>query len=85
MNENSFSKMNATDQRLYGPRSLMVTGYPIEDQPFFIDLFAKLGLTDVSIKFISESMADQSEKWPISVLLDELSAEKAVVEKDFNK
>ncbi len=138
MNQSSFNKVRNTNHRLYGPRTILVTGYLADEQPQLLDMLAKLMLTDLPVKFISEAMADRtigklatasesfgkgtpsnlpravimsgitenelhqimsayraanlpsqlwatltptSETWSVSVLLEELAAEKAAFEK----
>jgi hypothetical protein len=138
MNQGTFTKVTRSDRPLYGPRAIMVSGYPAAEQQPFLDMLKSLGLADIAVQFISDDMAEErlgtiaarpaslgqgkasslsravimsgitekelhqimtgyralglpgqlwatltptSETWPVSVLLQELAAEKAAFEK----
>jgi hypothetical protein len=138
MSQGTFTKVTRSDRRLYGPRSILVSGYPVHDQQVLLDMLTSLGLADISVKFITDDLAEErlgriaarpaaiglgmsstlaravimagitekelhqimtgyralgltaqlwatltptSETWPVSVLLQELEAEKAAFEK----
>ena len=55
--EGTFQKVEKTDTRMYGPRGVLVCGYPAADHPFFLSLLEKTGLMDVPVIFVSGEAA----------------------------
>jgi hypothetical protein len=57
MQENGFQKVNRTERRMYGPRKLLVCGYPHSEQPLFLELLGQCGLEALPVVFVHETEA----------------------------
>jgi hypothetical protein len=52
MNEKGqFTKIEKSEERMYGPRGLLICGYPEEERDNFCQLVETTGLTDIRIVF----------------------------------
>jgi hypothetical protein len=60
MQKNGFQKVKQTDRRMYGPRKLLVCGYPQSEQASFLELLGGCGLGAVPVVFVSETDAQQT-------------------------
>lgn len=60
MQKNGFQKVEPTDQRMYGPRKLLVCGYPQAEQPFFLELLGECGLAALPVVFVTETDAQST-------------------------
>jgi hypothetical protein len=49
----TFKKVGRSEERMYGPRGLLVCGYPQKEMDAFIRLVDKVGLADMRIIFTS--------------------------------
>ena len=48
-----FTKVGKTDQRMYGPRALLVCGYTKEERSDFLKFIEKTGPADIQVAFTS--------------------------------
>lgn len=46
-----FSRIDKTDKRMYGPRGLLICGYPEEERYVFLDFILKINMNDVPVIF----------------------------------
>jgi hypothetical protein len=46
-----FNKIDRSDKRMYGPRGLLVCGYPEEERKIFLDFISKLNMEDLPVIF----------------------------------
>ena len=46
-----FNKIDKSDKKMYGPRGLIVCGYPEDERNKFLDFIVSINLSDVSIIF----------------------------------
>ncbi len=67
MQKNGFQKVNPTDRRMYGPRKLLVCGYPQAEQPSFLELLGGCGLEALPVVFVPETEA----QWTLKALLEQ--------------
>ena len=60
--EGTFNRVEETDERMYGPRGLVVCGYtPGEHRPL-ADFMSRFGGEDLSVIFVPDEGADRSLK-----------------------
>ena len=57
MTESTFSRVEKTDKRLYGPRKLIVCGYAAEDRPALRALVDGLEIDDLPLVFAATARA----------------------------
>ena len=60
MQKNGFQKVEPTDRRMYGPRKLLVCGYPQSEQPSFLELLEGCGLAALPVVFVTEADAQST-------------------------
>ncbi|MBD3290056.1 hypothetical protein GF337_14705, partial [candidate division KSB1 bacterium] len=58
MSEGGFKKVNDSDDALYGPRGLLVCGFPPADQEIFLEMLDETGLRALPVIFV---VSDQFE------------------------
>ena len=46
-----FNRLDKSDKRMYGPRGLLVCGYPEEERDKFLDFTSKINLSDIPVIF----------------------------------
>lgn len=66
MSDNTFDKVERSDAPLYGPRRLILCGFPAAAQPKFAYVLETAGLSGTAVVWVSENRADT----PISDLLE---------------
>ncbi len=49
--KSGFNKIEISDKKMYGPRGLLVCGYPEEERLIFLDFISKLSMEDVPVIF----------------------------------
>lgn len=49
MQDGGFQKVGQTEKRLYGPRRILLCGYPADDRNRFRELLNKAGLPDITL------------------------------------
>jgi len=49
MTDNSFKKVGQSENRLYGPRKILLCGYTAEDQDLFRNMLSASGIADVAL------------------------------------
>jgi hypothetical protein len=54
----TFSKIEKTEKRMYGPKALLICGYPVEERAVILDLIDKTGLAGFSVIFASSGDLD---------------------------
>ncbi len=55
--EGTFQRVGKTDQRMYGPRGVLVCGYPASEHSFFLSLMEKNGLAAIPVIFVTDEDA----------------------------
>ena len=65
MTENTFSRVEKSDKRLYGPRKLLVCGYADEDKAALRTMLAGLKIDDLPLVFAATGQLE----WPLKRLL----------------
>ena len=59
MNDDAtFEKVSQSDQKIYGPRKLLLCGFAADAQPKFMKLLELLGITDLPAVWAAEDQAD---------------------------
>ena len=58
MTDAGFQKVTQSDNLLYGPRKLLLCGFPAGAQPKFIRLLKMIGLSEMPMVWVSEDQAD---------------------------
>ncbi len=58
-NQGTFTKVEKTAERMYGPRKLLVCGYAAGDQGALLSCLRETGLNDLPVVFIREKEGDQ--------------------------
>ena len=53
----SFEKISQNDQKIYGPRKLLLCGFAAEAQPKFIKLMEILSIVDLPLVWVTEDQA----------------------------
>ena len=51
MNDGEFQKIQESDERMYGPKGILVCGYPAPEHRFFVLFMEKAGFSDRPIIF----------------------------------
>ncbi len=59
MKQGTFTKVENTDEKMYGPRALLVCGYPPEEHAVVVELVSRLIGPDMPVIFASDDMADR--------------------------
>ena len=49
--EGEFNRIDKSEKKMYGPRGLLVCGYPEEERCSFIDFIAKINMSDIPVIF----------------------------------
>ncbi|MDZ7597886.1 MAG: DUF3783 domain-containing protein [Desulfobacterales bacterium] len=62
MQKNGFQKVSQTDRRMYGPRKLLVCGYPQSEQLSFLEFLDGCGLGELPVVFVPETDAQSTLK-----------------------
>lgn len=58
MTDGDFQKVSRSDTLLYGPRKLLLCGFPADAQSKFITLLKMIGLTEMPMVWVTEDQAD---------------------------
>lgn len=58
MTDADFEKITPSDKKLYGPRKLLLCGFPAKAQPMFMSLFEIVGIADLPIVWATEDQSD---------------------------
>jgi hypothetical protein len=58
MTDAGFQKVTQSDNLLYGPRKLLLCGFPAGAQPKFIRLLKMIGLSEMPMVWVTEDQAD---------------------------
>ncbi len=58
MTDAEFQKVTQSDKLLYGPRKLLLCGFPADAQSKFITLLKTIGLSEVPMVWVTEDQAD---------------------------
>lgn len=60
MTDNSFQKVGNSEQRLYGPRKILLCGYSQEDRLRFHDMLRDSGLSDIELLVADDTTLNQT-------------------------
>ena len=52
------TKVGTSDQRMFGPRKVIVSGFPASEQPRFMEVLEKGEMLDIPVVFVAEDRAD---------------------------
>lgn len=55
-----FKKVDKTDKRMYGPRGLLVCGYPEDDRNTFLDFIDKTNISNIPVIFAVNGDIEQN-------------------------
>jgi len=58
MTDAEFQKVTQSDNLLYGPRKLLLCGFPADAQSKFITLLKMIGLSEMPMVWVTEDQAD---------------------------
>ena len=58
MTDDGFQKVDQSDNLLYGPRKLLLCGFPADAQSKFMTLLKMIGLSEMPVVWITEDQAD---------------------------
>ena len=58
MSDAGFEKVLPSDERMYGPRKLLICGFSFEVQANFVNLLEIVGLSDMPKIWVTEAQAD---------------------------
>ena len=58
MSDAEFQKVTQSDERLYGPRKLLLCGFAADVQSKFIKLLEMIGLSELPVVWVTENQAD---------------------------
>lgn len=58
MSDAEFQKVTQTDEKLYGPRKLLLCGFVAEAHAKFHELLKMIGLTELPLVWVAEDQAD---------------------------
>lgn len=54
MRNGTFTKVEKSEEKMYGPRQLLVCGYTSEQQPLLLSLLNQIDMADLPVKFITD-------------------------------
>lgn len=57
--EGTFTRVEKTAQKMYGPRKLLVCGYPAKEQGGLVSCLKETGLDDLPVVFIGEKEGEK--------------------------
>lgn len=60
MSQGTFNKVKPTDRRMFGPRKLLVCGWPAGQQSELLQLLEKIGITEAPVIFLTDDQLDQA-------------------------
>lgn len=59
MSDGTFEKVGSSEEQMYGPRKILVCGYPASEQEVFLNMLAERKLNDIPVVFVAEDSADK--------------------------
>jgi hypothetical protein len=62
MNTDSFKKAGGSEKKMYGPRKILVCGYPAPEQSTLLYLLEENGFSDLPVVFVSNSDSGKTLK-----------------------
>jgi hypothetical protein len=69
--KSGFNRIERSDKRMYGPRGLLICGYPEEERTIFLDFISKLNMEDVPVIFAGNTGIEKT----MGTLLNQKSKE----------
>lgn len=67
MEDGTFEKVGRSEQRMYGPKGILVCGYPVSEHTFFLLFMEKAGLDDRPVVFVRTEDASRPLKELLSL------------------
>lgn len=67
MEEGTFEKVGQSEERMYGPKGILVCGYPPSEHRFFLLFMEKAGFNDRPVIFVSTEGASKCLKELLSL------------------
>ena len=55
MGNDTFTKVEKSEEKMYGPRQLLVCGYTSGQQPLLLSLLNQIDMADLPVKFITDA------------------------------
>ena len=55
MTKGTFTKVEKSEEKMYGPRQLLVCGYSPGQQPILLSLLNQIDMADLPVKFITDA------------------------------
>jgi hypothetical protein len=62
MRNGTFTKVDKSEEKMYGPRQLIVCGYTSGQQPIFLALLNQIDMADLPVKFITDADSHRTLK-----------------------
>ncbi len=62
MRNGTFTKVDKSEEKMYGPRQLLVCGYTSGQQPIFLALLNQIDMADLPVKFITDADSHRTLK-----------------------
>jgi len=62
MKNGTFTKVEKSEEKMYGPRQLLVCGYTSGQQPILLALLNQIEMADLPVKFITDSDSHRTLK-----------------------
>lgn len=83
-NTEKLTKVGTSDQRMFGPRKVIVCGFPASEQPHFMEVLEKGEMLDIPVVFVTgdrvESLMSEVLELPAGTGLDQDSElDRAVI------
>lgn len=62
MKNGTFTKVEKSEEKMYGPRQLLVCGYTSGQQPLLLALLKQIDMADLPVKFITDADSHRTLK-----------------------
>jgi len=62
MTKRTFTKVEKSEEKMYGPRQLLVCGYTPGQQPILLSLLNQIDMADLPVKFITDADSQKTLK-----------------------
>jgi hypothetical protein len=60
MSDGTFQKVEKSEKQMYGPRGLLVCGWPLEERERVFMLLEQAGINEIPVVFVSDEDGDKS-------------------------
>ena len=62
MSDDTFQKIERSEERMYGPKGILFCGYPVDEHQPLADALAQIGFGDRPVVFVTGADAEQTLK-----------------------